>query len=90
MNNNVIFAPRGLKEYIYWQTEDKRTLKKINNLIIDTVRNGKTGIGNPKPLKNDLTGCWSREIDDKNRFIYRIKDNGDIEIAQCKGHYDDK
>jgi toxin YoeB len=90
MSNNVSFTPRGLNEYIYWQTEDRRTLKKINSLIKDIVRSAKTGIGSPEPLKGKLVNSWSREIDDKNRLIYRIMDNGDIEILQCKGHYDDK
>jgi len=90
MSNKVIFTMRGLNEYIYWQTEDKRTLKKINSLIKDIIRNAKTGIGNPEPLKGNLVDNWSREIDDKNRLIYVISDSGDIEIIQCKGHYGDK
>jgi toxin YoeB len=88
--SNVIFAPRALNEYIEWQTEDKKTLKKINELIRDIQRNGYTGIGHPEPLRGDLSGNWSREIDEKNRIIYRITDNNDVEIAQCKGHYGDK
>ena len=90
MSNNVIFTIRGLNEYIYWQTEDKRTLKKINSLIKDILRNGKTGIGSPEPLKGNLVNSWSREIDDKNRLVYIIRDDSDVEIIQCKGHYDDK
>ena len=90
MSDNISFSMRGLNEYIYWQTEDKRTLKKINQLIKDVVRNGNNGIGNPEPLKGNLSGYYSREIDGKNRLIYRIKDNDDIEIIQCKGHYSDK
>jgi len=73
-----------------WQTEDKRTLKKINKLIKDIIRNGNEGIGNPEPLKNNLSGYWSREIDEKNRLVYRILDDDRIEIIQCKGHYGDK
>jgi toxin YoeB len=88
--SNIGFTPDGFEDYTYWQSEDRRTLKKINSLIRDIVRDGKTGIGSPEPLKGDLTGRWSRKIDDKNRLIYRIKGNGDIEIAQCKGHYGDR
>jgi len=65
-------------------------LKKIRTLIKDIIRNGYTGIGHPEPLKDNLTGYWSREIDDKNRLIYRILDDDRIEIVQCRGHYEDK
>ena len=90
MINNLGFTMRGFDDYVYWQTEDKRTLNKINKLITDIMRNGYTGIGHPEPLKNDLSGKWSREIDEKNRLVYKILDNNRIEIYQCKGHYDDK
>ena len=90
MIDNVGFSIDGLEHYFYWQNKDKRTLKKINKLIADIIRNGNTGIGHPEPLKHDLTGRWSREIDEKNRIIYRIKENKDIEIIQCKGHYSDR
>jgi len=76
-------------DYLYWQTQDKKTLKKINKLIDDIESNGNDGIGHPEPLKHDLTGFWSREIDEKNRLVYRIE-NGMIEIAECKTHYGDK
>ena len=90
MTENVIFSPRALSEYIEWQTEDRKTLKKINELVRDIQRNGYTGIGHPEPLKGKLSGFYSREIDQKNRIVYRITDNSDVEIIQCKGHYSDK
>ena len=90
MIDSVGFTLDGLEDYIFWQTEDKRTLKKINNLIKDIIRNGNIGIGSPEPLKGDLSGCWSREIDDKNRLVYRILDDGRVEIIGCLGHYSDK
>ena len=90
MTDNISFTIRGLNDYIHWQSEDKRTLKKINQLIKDIARNGYTGIGKPEQLKGSLSGYWSREIDEKNRIIYRIKGNDDVEIIQCKGHYGDK
>jgi toxin YoeB len=90
MSDDIVFAHGGFDDYVYWQTEDKRTIKKINNLIKDIIRNGYTGIGNPEPLKGDLSGYWSREIDEKNRLIYKIRDNKDIELYRCKGHYGDK
>ena len=75
-------------DYIYWQTQDKKTLKRINNLIKDTDRNPFEGIGKPEPLKGDLSGFWSRHIDDTNRFVYRIN-NDKLEILSCRGHYED-
>jgi len=80
-------------EYLYWQNQDKKTLKKINNLIRDIERNGYECIGRPEPLKHQLTGWWSVEIDSKNRMIFKISnfDNNEIlNILSCKGHYDDK
>ena len=90
MTDNIGFTIRGLNEYIEWQTEDKHTLKKINQLIKDIIRNGNTGIGHPEPLRGDLSGKWSREIDEKNRLVYQILNDGRLEIYQCKGHYGDK
>ena len=74
-------------DYIYWQTQDKKTLKRINSLIKDTERNPFEGIGKPEPLKGDLSGFWSRRIDDTNRFVYRIN-NDKLEILSCRGHYE--
>lgn len=77
------------KDYIYWQAQDKKTLKKINELIKDIDRNGYNGIGKPEALKNDLSGYWSRRIDDTNRLVYKIENN-EIKIIQCRTHYKDK
>lgn len=74
------------EDYIYWQTQDKKTFKRINQLIQDINRNIHDGIGKPEPLSGNLSGFWSRRIDEKNRLVYRVKD-GNIEIAQCKTHY---
>jgi toxin YoeB len=87
MIDNVGFSMDGLEHYFYWQTQDKRTIKKINKLIADIVRNGNEGLGHPEPLKHDLTGKWSREIDEQNRLVYKILDDSRIEIYQCRGHY---
>lgn len=86
---NKTWSDIAWDEYIYWQTQDKKTLKRINLLVKDIDRNGYEGIGKPEALSGNLAGYWSRRIDDTNRLVYRIKD-GKIEIAQCKGHYDDK
>ena len=80
MIENLSFSLDGFDHYLFWQTQDKRTLKKINRLIADIIRNGNEGIGHPEPLRHDLTGKWSREIDEQNRLIYRIFDDNRVEI----------
>ncbi len=86
----INFTEIAWKDYIYWQGQDKKTIKRINQLIQDIDRNHNEGIGKPEALRGgNLSGWWSRRIDDKNRLVYRIQNNI-IEIAQCKGHYDDK
>jgi toxin YoeB len=77
-------------DYLYWQIQDKRTLKRINLLIKSLDRSGHGGIGKSEPLKGNLSGFCSCRIDDKNRLIYKILETGDIYILSCKGHYDDK
>jgi len=81
-----LWTDKAWEDYLYWQTQDKRTLKRVNSLIKDIERNPFEGIGKPEPLKNNLSGWWSRRIDDANRIVYRMNDKN-IEIAQCKGHY---
>ena len=84
----LIWHDTAWADYLYWQTQDKKTLKRINQLIKDIERNGNNGIGKPEPLKGNLSGFWSRRIDDYNRLVYCVlEDSGDIQIAQCKGHY---
>lgn len=84
-----IWSSRSWEEYIEWQNEDRKTLRRVNSLIKDIERNGSlNGIGKTEKLKHNLTGWYSRRIDGKNRLVYRILDDA-IEIAQCKGHYDD-
>jgi toxin YoeB len=86
---NKIWFDEAWDDYIYWQTQDKKTLKRVNTLLKDVERGYFDGIGKPEPLKGDLSGFWSRHIDETNRLVYRIKD-GVIEISSCRGHYDDK
>jgi len=76
-------------DYLYWQTQDRKTLKRINKLLDSIDRNGYNCIGKPEPLKHDLSGLWSVEIDDKNRIVFCIED-GKLEIWQCGSHYRDK
>ena len=77
------------EEYLFWQKQDRKTLKRINKLLQDIERNGYNGIGKPEPLQGDLTGFWSVRIDEKNRIVFRIK-SGVLEIAQCGSHYRDQ
>ncbi|MCM1084214.1 MAG: Txe/YoeB family addiction module toxin [Clostridium sp.] len=83
-----IWFEEAWEDYLYWQSQDKKTLKRINALLKDTERNPFEGIGKPEPLKGELSGFWSRRIDEANRFVYRVK-NGVLEILSCRGHYDD-
>lgn len=82
-----LWTDRAWEDYLYWQGQDKKTAKRVNQLIQDIERNGHDGIGKPEPLKDDLSGWWSRRIDETNRLVYRLQENGIIEIAQCRGHY---
>ena len=86
---NISFSEEGWEDYLYWQTQDKRTLQRINQQLRDILRNGYDGIGKPEPLKGDLSGLWSRRIDESNRIVYRVKEDV-IEIVQCGSHYRDK
>lgn len=82
-----IWYDRAWDDYLYWQSQDKKTLKRINQLIRDAERDPFNGIGKPEPLKGDLSGFWSRRIDEENRLVYR-PNNGILEILSCKGHYE--
>ncbi len=73
-------------DYIYWQSQDRKTLKRINKLIIDVKRSPFEGIGKPEALKENLSGFWSRRIDDTNRLVYAVSD-AEITIISCRYHY---
>ena len=84
------FTEKGWEHYIYWQTQDPKTLKKINKLISDINRNGTLqGIGKPELLKHNKSGLYSRRIDETNRLVYGIDQSQNIRIISCKGHYED-
>ena len=85
--SKLTFAEKAWDEYLFWQKNDKKTLKRINQLLKDIARNGNDGIGKPEPLRH--RDGWSRRIDDINRLVYQLKEDGSIEVMQCKGHYDD-
>jgi toxin YoeB len=74
-------------DYVYWQGQDKKTLKRINTLIKDALRNPEDGIGKPEELRENLSGCWSRRIDDVNRLVYAVEKD-QLVIITCRYHYE--
>lgn len=87
----IKFSMEAWEQSIGWQAQDKKTIKRINELLKDIVRGDPfVGIGKPEPLKGNLSGFWSRRIDEHNRLVYRIQGTREdvCEVAQCKGHYD--
>jgi len=86
MRSKLVWTNAAWSDYLYWQTQDKRTLKRINLLIKDAMRDPKAGIGKPEALKENLSGLWSRRIDDVNRLVYAIEKDQLIIIA-CRYHY---
>ena len=84
----ILWEERAWEEYLEWQMQDRKVLKRINILIKDIQRDVYNGVEKPEPLKNNLSGWWSRRIDEANRIVYKEKD-GAVIIASCKGHYED-
>ncbi|MCL2867210.1 MAG: Txe/YoeB family addiction module toxin [Clostridia bacterium] len=84
----IVWFEEAWEDYVYWQSQDRKTVKRINQILQDSVRNGFSGIGKPEPLKGEFTGFWSKRIDDVNRLVFRIQ-GGVLEVLSCKGHYDD-
>lgn len=82
----IVFSDHAWEDYLYWQQTDKKTLKRINDLIRDIQRSRNRGIGKPERLKHSLAGYWSRRIDNEHRLVYRIEKN-DLLIAQLRYHY---
>jgi toxin YoeB len=83
---NKVFSDRAWEEYQYWIANDKKILKRINELIRDIERGGHTGMGRPEALKHDLEGFWSRRITEEHRLVYSI-DGDHLYIAKCRKHY---
>lgn len=86
MPNRLIWTSAAWDDYLYWQTQDRKALKRINLLIQDTLREPFAGLGKPEPLKENLSGFWSRRIDDTHRLVYTLQD-GDLAIVACRYHY---
>ena len=83
----LLWEDRAWEDYLFWQTQDKKMLKRINALIADIKRSPFEGIGKPEPLKHDLSGYWSRRIDETNRVVY-FEQGGIVYVISCRGHYD--
>ncbi|MCI8635805.1 MAG: Txe/YoeB family addiction module toxin [Eubacterium sp.] len=83
----LLWEDRAWEDYLFWQTQDKKMLKRINALIADIKRSPFEGIGKPEPLKHELSGYWSRRIDETNRIVYFEK-GGIVYVVSCRGHYD--
>lgn len=82
----LIWLSVAWEDYLYWQNQDKKKLRKINQIIKDIQRSPYNGIGSPEPLRHKLSGWWSRRIDLENRLVYRIENNSLI-LLQCRRHY---
>lgn len=83
---SLLWTDDAWEDYVYWQSHDRKNLKRVNQIVRDIQRSPYEGIGKPEPLKGDLSGWWSRRIDERNRVVYRLKGDS-TEIAQCRGHY---
>lgn len=83
---NLKFTDESWLDHVYWQGQDRKTLKRIDVLIRDTKRSPFEGTGKPEPLKGNLSGCWSRRIDDTNRLVYTVADT-DLTMISCQHHY---
>ncbi len=86
---NRVFTDQGWEDYLHWTQQDRKTLRKVNELIKECCRTPHGGTGHPEPLRGDYSGWWSRRIDEKNRLVYRIEEDRII-IMQCRSHYDDR
>ena len=90
---SVKFSPNALNQFFDVQERDKRLFKALKKIIEDTQRNGTAGLGHPEPLKENLSGLWSKRLNDGNRMVFRIVSENDfdvVEIAECRTHYSDK
>ncbi|MDQ7047835.1 MAG: Txe/YoeB family addiction module toxin [Sulfurovum sp.] len=82
----LVWSGKSWEDYLYWQSHDKKILKKINSLIKDIKREPFDGLGKPEPLRYELVGCWSRRITDEHRLVYEVKDES-MYIISCRFHY---
>jgi toxin YoeB len=86
MSRTISFTADGWEDYLYWQTHDKQIIKKVNQLLKDCQRDPFDGIGKPEPLLHELSGAWSRRINEMHRLVYLVTDN-EIRVSGCRYHY---
>jgi toxin YoeB len=86
VSRRLVWTEAAWSDYLHWQGQDKKTLKRINKLIVDVMRSPFEGIGKPESLKENLSGFWSRRIDETHRLVYVVTDS-DITIIACRYHY---
>ncbi len=84
---SIVFSSTAWDDYVWWQQQDRKLLKRINQLIRDIERNGNEGIGKPEPLKHGFHGFWSRRINDEHRLVYKLVGD-EVRIAACRYHYE--
>ena len=84
---DLLFTERAWRDYLFWQRNDKRVLKRINELIRETLRSPFQGIGKPERLRYQLQGCWSRRINDEHRLVYEVHED-QLRIIACRYHYE--
>jgi toxin YoeB len=87
MPDRLVRTAAAWADYVWWQGQDRKTLKRINLLVQDAMRHPFEGIGKPEPLRENLSGCWSRRIDDVNRLVYSVE-GGQLAIIACRYHYE--
>ena len=87
MPERITWTEAAWEDYLYWQNQDRKTLKRINLLIRESVRTPFSGIGKPEPLRENLSGFWSRRIDESNRLVYTVNGN-DLVVIACRYHYE--
>ncbi len=86
MARRLVWTAAAWSDYVYWQGQDRKTLRRVNELIADALRSPFAGIGKPEPLRDSLVGFWSRRIDEANRLVYAA-DARDLTIIACRYHY---
>lgn len=86
MPSRIVWTQAAWTDYLYWQEQDRKTLRRISQLVRDTMRSPRAGIGKPEPLRENLAGLWSRQIDEANRLVYAVAD-ADLVIIACRYHY---
>lgn len=83
----VVFSAHAWEDYLWWQRQDRKLMRRVNQLIQDIMRNGNEGIGKPEPLKHGFQGYWSRRISDEHRLVYKVVDD-EVRVASCRYHYE--